>query len=159
MYRGSNLRQANDLQHNRPVGEHPNRAQFCRSLLKRAIRGQAEARLKAMVSLAESEATVVTKESFGNMFKAACVEAQVHGKSAHGLRKIGATRAANNGATVSQLEALFGWSGGGMASLYTRNADRARLGQQAAGMLVKNDPATSMLSPTEKVGAPIAILK
>jgi hypothetical protein len=26
-------------------------------------------------------------------------------------------------------------------------------------MLVKNDPATSMLSPTEKVGAPIAILK
>jgi integrase len=93
------------------------------------------------------------------MFKAACVEAQVHGKSAHGLRKIGATRAANNGATVSQLEALFGWSGGGMASLYTRNADRARLGRQAAGMLVKNDPATSMLSPKEKVGAPIAILK
>jgi integrase len=101
----------------------------------------------------------LTKESFGNMFKAACVKAQVHGKSAHGLRKIGATRAANNGATVNQLEALFGWSGGGMASLYTRNADRARLGQQAAGMLVKNDPATSMLSPKEKVGAPIAILK
>jgi integrase len=101
----------------------------------------------------------LVKESFGTMFKAACVEAKVYGKSAHGLRKIGATRAANNGATVNQLEALFGWSGGGMASLYTRNADRARLGQQAAGMLVKNDPTTSMLSPEEKVGAPIAILK
>lgn len=100
-----------------------------------------------------------TKESFGNAFKEAAVAANVYGKSAHGLRKVGATRAANNGATVSQLEALFGWSGGGMASLYTRNADRARLGRQAAGMLVKNDPATSMLSPTEKVGAPIAILK
>ena len=101
----------------------------------------------------------LTKESFGTMFKTACVEARVFGKSAHGLRKIGATRAANNGATVNQLEALFGWSGGGMASLYTRGADRARLGLQAAGMLVNNDQATSMPSPTEKVGAPIAILK
>jgi len=101
----------------------------------------------------------LAKESFGAMFKTACVEAKVYGKSAHGLRKIGATRAANNGATVSQLEALFGWSGGGMASLYTRNADRARLGLQAAGMLVKNDQETSMPSPIEKVGATIAILK
>ena len=101
----------------------------------------------------------LTKESFGSMFKTACVEAKVYGKSAHGLRKIGATRAANNGATVNQLEALFGWSGGGMASLYTRSADRARLGLQAAGMLVRNDQATSMPSPDEKVGAAIAILK
>jgi integrase len=98
----------------------------------------------------------LTKQSFGNMFKAACVEAQVHDKSAHGLRKIGATRAANNGATVNQLEALFGWSGGGMASLYTRNADRARLGQQAGTMLLKNDRATSMLSPDDKVRVPSA---
>jgi integrase len=91
------------------------------------------------------------------MFKDACVEAGVHGKSAHGLRKIGATRAANNGATVSELEALFGWSGGGMASLYTRNADRARLGQRAASKLVKNDTGTSMHTPDEKVRAAIRI--
>ena len=93
----------------------------------------------------------LTKESFGNMFKDACVEAGVHGKSAHGLRKIGATRAANNGATVNELEALFGWSGGGMASLYTRAADRARLGQRAAEKLLKNDIATSIPSPDRKV--------
>jgi hypothetical protein len=48
-------------------------------------------------------------------------------KSAHGVRKIGATRAAENGATVAELEAIFGWQGGGMAALYTRAADRARL--------------------------------
>jgi hypothetical protein len=48
-------------------------------------------------------------------------------KSAHGLRKIGATRAANNGATVAALNSIFGWSGSKMASLYTANADRARL--------------------------------
>jgi integrase len=77
----------------------------------------------------------------------------VHGKSAHGLRKVGATRAANNGATVAQLEALFGWHGGGMAALYTRSADRVRLGKEAAGLLVRNDIATSIPSPDQKVGA------
>jgi integrase len=72
----------------------------------------------------------MTKESFGNWFRGACRAAGVPG-SAHGLRKAGATRAANNGATVAQLEAIFGWSGGGMASLYTRRADRTRLAREA----------------------------
>jgi hypothetical protein len=66
----------------------------------------------------------LTKESFGNAFRDACNSASVT-KSAHGVRKIGATRAANNGATVAELEAIFGWQGGGMASLYTLAADRA----------------------------------
>ena len=51
----------------------------------------------------------LTKESFGNLFREACRAAGVPG-SAHGVRKIAATRAANNGATVAQLEALFGGS-------------------------------------------------
>jgi integrase len=71
-----------------------------------------------------------TKESFGNEFREACRAAGVHG-SAHGVRKIAATRAANAGATVAQLEAIFGWSGGRMASLYTRSADRKRLALDA----------------------------
>jgi integrase len=72
----------------------------------------------------------LTKESFGNLFRAACNAAGVPG-SAHGVRKIAATRAANAGATVAQLEAIFGWSGGRMASLYTRSADRKRLSVEA----------------------------
>src|SRR5207244_13617207 len=72
----------------------------------------------------------LTKESFGNFFREAARAAGVK-KSAHGVRKIGATRAAENGATVAELEAIFGWQGGGMASLYTRAADRARLGVAA----------------------------
>jgi integrase len=71
-----------------------------------------------------------TKESFGNEFREACRAAGVHG-SAHGVRKIAATRAANAGATVAQLEAIFGWSGGRMASLYTQSADRKRLALDA----------------------------
>jgi hypothetical protein len=61
----------------------------------------------------------LTKEAFGNVFRDACNAAGVT-KSAHGVRKIGATRAANNGATVVELEAIFGGKGGRMASLYTR---------------------------------------
>ena len=49
-----------------------------------------------------------------------------------GVRKIGATRAAEAGATVAELEALFGWMGGTMASHYTRTADRKRLAKSAA---------------------------
>ena len=58
----------------------------------------------------------LTKESFGNLFKKACKQAGLPNRSAHGCRKIAATRAAENGATVAQLEAIFGWKGGRMAS-------------------------------------------
>lgn len=93
----------------------------------------------------------LTKESFGNMFSAACRAAGVQ-KSAHGVRKAGATRAANNGATVAQLEAIFGWAGGRMASLYTKSADRARLAREAIGKLA-NDGGTSMVLPGHSVRA------
>lgn len=81
--------------------------------------------------------TPLTKEAFGNMFRKACLAAGVK-KSAHGVRKSGATRAANAGATVAELEALFGWHGGGMASLYTRSADRRRLATGAISKLERN---------------------
>jgi integrase len=80
----------------------------------------------------------LTKESFGNLFRAACRAAGVPG-SAHGVRKIAATRAANCGATVAQLEAIFGWSGGTMASHYTRSADRQRLALEAMHKLANVD--------------------
>jgi integrase len=73
----------------------------------------------------------LTKESFGNLFRKACRAAGLRGRSAHGLRKAAATRAANEGATVAELEAIFGWQGGTMAALYTRAADRRRLAQGA----------------------------
>lgn len=94
----------------------------------------------------------MTKESFGNAFSDACRKAGIK-KSAHGLRKIGATRAANNGATVAQLNAIFGWTGSKMASHYTQNADRARLAREAIGKLV-NETATSISSPLQKVREP-----
>jgi integrase len=93
----------------------------------------------------------LTKESFGNMFKDACRSTGVPG-SAHGVRKIAATRAANHGATVAQLEAIFGWSGGTMASHYTRSADRQRLAIEAMHKLA-NDERTSIPAPHNSVRA------
>jgi integrase len=93
----------------------------------------------------------LTKESFGNEFREACHLAGVPG-SAHGVRKIAATRAANRGATVAQLEAIFGWSGGTMASLYTRSADRQRLAIEAMYKL-GNEGRTSIPAPDDPVRA------
>jgi integrase len=89
----------------------------------------------------------MTKESFGNAFSEACRQAGIK-KSAHGLRKIGATRAANNGATVAQLNAIFGWTGTDMASLYTRSADRKRLAQDAIAMLAPSLERNCNSSPS-----------
>jgi len=93
----------------------------------------------------------LTKESFGNMFRDACRAAGVLG-SAHGVRKIAATRAANAGATVAQLEAIFGWSGGRMASHYTRSADRQKLAVEAMHKL-ENESRKSIPAPQGKVRA------
>jgi integrase len=81
----------------------------------------------------------LTKESFGNAFKKACKAAGVSDRSAHGLRKIAATRAADRGATEAQLEAIFGWTGGRMASLYTRSANRRRLSVSAMHLLANDE--------------------
>jgi integrase len=68
----------------------------------------------------------MTKESFGNWFREVCEAVGVQG-TAHGLRKAGATRAAENGASIVELRAMFGWSSDQMPALYTKAADRARM--------------------------------
>ena len=94
----------------------------------------------------------MTKESFGNAFRDVCRAAGIR-KSAHGLRKLAATRAANAGATVWQLNAMFGWTGTKMASLYTQAADRKRAAREGFKKLM-NDERTSIPAPDQKVRAP-----
>ena len=92
----------------------------------------------------------LTKESFGNFFRAACRAAGIK-KSAHGLRKLAATKAAEDGLSVAELEALFGWTGGTMASHYTKSADRKRLAIRAAGKMENTQfPHLSSASPHPK---------
>jgi integrase len=83
----------------------------------------------------------MTKEAFGNAFRDACRAAGIN-KSAHGLRKLAAIRAAENTTTASELNALFGWTGTKMANHYTQGADRKGLARQAAGKLLPNNTGT-----------------
>jgi integrase len=75
--------------------------------------------------------------SLGNWFRAACVAAEVSGRL-HGLRKAGATIAAEGGATAHQLMSMYGWKRLTEAELYTREADRRRNAAVAAGLIVLN---------------------
>jgi integrase len=93
-----------------------------------------------------------SKEIFANEFKKACRAAGVN-KSAHGLRKLAATVAATNGATASELNAIFGWSGTRMAGHYTQSADRARLSQGAMAKLIDVPQAFSPHRPHPTKGA------
>lgn len=95
----------------------------------------------------------LTKESFGNEFGGACRKAGIR-KSAHGLRKLAATTMAHNGATVAELNAVFGWTGAKMAAHYTQAADREKLALAAASKLM-NETSTSIPAPIEKVRAAV----
>lgn len=93
----------------------------------------------------------MSKEGFGNWFGEACRAAGIR-KSAHGLRKAGAARAASAGATTAQLKAIFGWTDEKMPSLYTQSADRERLARDAMSKLERNNPSTSIPNLATKVG-------
>ncbi len=79
-----------------------------------------------------------TAAGFGNWFREVCNEAELPKRcTSHGLRKAAATRAADRGATTTQLMAWFGWKTASEAERYTRNADRkhasATLGKLMSG--------------------------
>ena len=64
--------------------------------------------------------------SLGNWFRDRCAEASVPG-SLHGLRKAGATRLANAGATEWEIASYLAHSDTTQAAVYTKKANRARL--------------------------------
>jgi integrase len=74
--------------------------------------------------------------SFGNSFRDWCDAAGLKQCSAHGLRKAGATIAAENGATATQLMAIYGWERLEQAELYTRAANRTRVAKDAMHLVV-----------------------
>ncbi len=98
---------------------------------------------KGLAVIAKPNGANYTKESLGNIFREAIDKAGIpvtrrsgkeegeKGYSGHGLRKASAIIAAESGATESELNAMFGWSGHQMARLYTKNADRKKLAARA----------------------------
>jgi integrase len=76
-----------------------------------------------------------TPAGFGNWFRDQCDAAGLSNLSAHGLRKAGATRLAEAGATDHEIMAWGGWSSLKEVQRYTKAANRKRLALQAAGKL------------------------
>lgn len=92
------------------------------SILPPLAESIAATRTGDLAFIATTAGRPMVKEGFGSWFRDVRNAAGVKG-SAHGLRKLDTTRAADNGAT----EASFGWRGGGMAAFHTRVANRKTL--------------------------------
>ncbi len=84
-----------------------------------------------------------TAKGFGGRMKVWCNQADLSPDcTAHGLRKAGATIAAENGATVHHLMSIFGWKKMAQAEIYTKKAEQKRLAMASMHMLIpsNNDP-------------------
>ena len=89
-----------------------------------------------------------TAAGFGNWFREVCNEAGLPKRcTSHGLRKASATRAADRGATTTQLMAWFGWKSASEAERHTRSADR----KQASAALGRLMSGTESGSPLNRV--------
>jgi integrase len=89
-----------------------------------------------LVFLASQFAKPFTSDGFGNRFRKWCDAAGLRHCSAHGLRKAGATIAAENGATEHELMAIFGWKTLKQVQIYTRAASQKHLAAKAMHKLV-----------------------
>ncbi len=90
-----------------------------------------------------------TVAGFGNWFGDACGKAKLD-KSLHGLRKLAATLAANGGATAHELMSQFGWTTVAQAEVYTRGADRERLGKKSSRIV--SEQLENVLVPHQNPG-------
>ncbi|MBN2629091.1 MAG: tyrosine-type recombinase/integrase [Rhodobacteraceae bacterium] len=88
-------------------------------------------------------------ETLGNWFRDQCRAAGVPG-SLHGLRKAGATRLANAGATPDEIRAFLAHATNKEGSTYTGKADRSRLADSGMAKLsgVKQEQNLSNIATT-----------
>lgn len=91
-----------------------------------------------------------TANGFGNWFKKRCREAGLDHCSAHGLRKAGATFAAENGATEHELMAIYGWESTKQAAVYTRKANRKKLAGRAMHLVEPGQNDNESVAPGEQ---------
>ncbi|SOC43777.1 integrase [Rhizobium subbaraonis] len=75
--------------------------------------------------------------SFGTYFRRRCNEAGLPHCSAHGLRKVAATRLANRGATEHQIMAVTGHTTSKEVTRYTKAANQRRLAKSAIELMSK----------------------
>lgn len=77
-----------------------------------------------------------SERGFGQWFSKECAKIGLGHCSAHGLRKAGATIAAERRATTKELMAIYGWATAQQAEDYIRKANQKRLAAGAIGLLI-----------------------
>lgn len=77
-----------------------------------------------------------TDAGIGNKMRQWCDEAGLPHCTAHGVRKAGATIAAENGATAHQLMAIFGWDTLKQAEIYTKAANQKKLAENSMHLIL-----------------------
>ena len=80
----------------------------------------------------------VSASPFSKWFRSACNKADLPQCSPHGLRKAGAVRAAEGGATTEQLKSFYGWKSSAEADIYVAEANRRKLARAAGERMVAN---------------------
>ena len=94
-----------------------------------------------------TQAKGYTADSLGNWFRDMCAEADLPHCSAHGLRKAGARRLAEHGATEWEVIAFLAHRTAKEASRYTAAANRAKLTSSGMAKLgVDHEQVLSNLS-------------
>lgn len=86
--------------------------------------------------------TPYTIKGLGNWFRRRCDDAGLEHCSAHGIRKYGATRAAEMGASEYQLMGIFGWDDPKQAATYTRKARQRKLARASMHLLSSSSTNT-----------------
>jgi site-specific recombinase XerD len=89
-----------------------------------------------------------TDAGFGNKMHDWCDQAGLPECAAHGVRKAGATIAAENGATAHQLMAIFGWDTLKQAEVYTKAADQKRLAESSMHLIEAQEQNSTEMGPT-----------
>lgn len=93
-----------------------------------------------------------TVDGLGNKMRQWCNQADLYHCTMHGLRKAGATLAAENGATDDELMAIFGWTTKQQTTLYTRQASRKKLAAGAMHKLLPEQKTAKVVPPKSGVG-------
>ncbi len=103
--------------------------------------------------VSEQDRPYASASGFSKWFKRQCRAAGLPHCTAHGLRKAGATFAAEQGATEHQLMAMYGWNSPKQAALYTRTANQKQLAADAMAMVDPDYTTNKSVPPQETVGS------
>ncbi len=104
-----------------------------------------------MLFLTHTGARPYKATTFGNWFHDQCEAARLPHCSSHGLRKAGATRLANAGATEFEIMAFLGHKTTDEARTYTKKANRKSLSDSGLGKVERARREQGLSNPAERL--------